>query len=83
MIQLGSTTSFKRQVLSWDGNVVPMKEPEILPGQTHLTNGEMREVVMQAEEPAKTKEATDTMVKYWKVPMIKWTLEKFHQMPLR
>ena len=63
MVQLGLTADFKRQVLQWDSTTVHIKDPRNLIGQSDLTKREMREVVMQTEEPASTRETTDRMVK--------------------
>ena len=58
MVQLGLTTDFKHQVLQWDGETVPMKEPSGLLGKSDLNKHEMREVVMKTVEPASTIEGT-------------------------
>ena len=63
MVQIGLTDDFKRQVLQWDGSTVHSKESSNFLGQSDLTKHEMRDVVMQTEEPASTPEATEIMVK--------------------
>ena len=63
MVHIGLTADFKRQVLQWDGANVHRKERRNLLGQSYLTNHEMRDVVMQTEEPAYTPEDTELMVK--------------------
>ena len=47
MVKMGLSSNFKRQVIQWDGDKVPMKEPRGLLGQTDLTSRKMRKVVMQ------------------------------------
>ena len=63
MVQLGLTADFTRQVLQRDGTTVHMKEYSNLLGKSDLTKHEIREVVMQTEEPASTWEANERMVK--------------------
>ena len=62
MVQLGLTAYFKRQVLQWDGNTIHMKESINLLGKSDLTKREMREVLMQTEKPASTREASEIMI---------------------
>ena len=47
MVKMGLSSNFKRQVIQWDGDKVPMKEPRGLLGQTYLTICEMREGIIQ------------------------------------
>ena len=63
MVQLGLTDYFKRQVLQWCRDTVHMKEPSGLLGKAKLNKREMREVIMQTEEPDSTREATEIFVK--------------------
>ena len=63
MVQLGLTADFKRQVLQWYGATVNIKELRNFLGESDLTKREMREVVMQTEEPDSTWESTEIMVK--------------------
>ena len=37
IVKLGLTADFKRQVLQWDGAIVPMKEPRSLIGKSYLS----------------------------------------------
>ena len=62
MLQLGLTADFKHQLLQWDDAIVHMKDPRNLREQSNLAKREMRKVVMQTEEPASTREATEQMV---------------------
>ena len=63
MVQLGLTDDFKRQALQWDGATVHIKEPSSFLGKSDITKCEIHKVVMQAEEPAPAREATERMVK--------------------
>ena len=63
MVLLRLTADFKCQVLQWDGDTVPMKEPSGLLGQSDLNKSKMRKVVMQNAEPSTTIEATEILVK--------------------
>ena len=54
MVQLVLTSNFNRQVLQWDRDTVPMKEPRDLLGKPDLSRHDMREVVIQNVEPAST-----------------------------
>ena len=63
MLQLGLLAGFKRQVLQLDDAKLPMKEPIGLIDKTDLTSCDMREVLMQTEEPVSTKEYTERLVK--------------------
>ena len=47
MVQLGLLVDFKRQVLQWDGDNFPIKEPIGLQGKTYLISWRMHEVAMQ------------------------------------
>ena len=47
MVQLGLLDEFKSQVLQWDGDTVPMKDPIGLLGQIYLVSCEMSEVEIQ------------------------------------
>ena len=63
ILQLGLSVDFKHQVLQWDDDIVPMKEPIILMGQTDLTSHDMCDVVMHNEELVSTREDTERLVK--------------------
>ena len=63
MLKLGLMADFKRQFLKLDGATVHMKEPSGMLEKSELNKREMREVVIQTEEPAFTREATEWMVK--------------------
>ena len=51
MIQVGLIENFKLQVIQWGINSVSMKEPRDFLCQTDLTSCDMREVVMQTQNP--------------------------------
>ena len=74
MVQIVLTNNFKSQVLQWDCATVHIKEPIILLGKFDLTKRDMREVVMQTEEPASTQEAMEKWLKYSTVPTQRHTL---------
>ena len=46
MVKQVLKANFGRQILEWENNVIPMKDPGNLIGQTNLTKSDMREVVM-------------------------------------
>ena len=71
MVQLGLTVNFKLQVLQWYGATVHMNYPSNFLGQSDLTKGDMRELVMQSEEPVSTREATERMVKVLDITYVK------------
>ena len=76
MAQLGLSDGFKRQVLEWDDATVTMKEPSGLIGQTYLTSYDMREVVMQKEDPVSTREVSERMVENLESNYAKTDLEQ-------
>ena len=76
MVQLGLSDGFKRQVLEWDDATVTMKEPSGLIGQTYLTSYDMREVVMQKEDPVSTREVSERMVENLESNYAKTDLEQ-------
>ena len=47
MVQLGLSSEFKRQVLQWDGIIVPMKEHISPLGKSDLTSRKIHEMVMK------------------------------------
>ena len=53
-----------------------MKEPSSMIGQIDLTSREMREVVIQTEEPVSTRGDTERMVKCLKLPMQRHALNR-------
>ena len=59
LVQLALLDEFKHQVLHWDGVTVTLKEPRSMLGKSDLTSRDMREVVMQTEDPVSTREATE------------------------
>ena len=63
IMQIGLLDDFKHQVIQQDFVIVPMKEPIGLLCQTDLTSCEIREVVIQTEEPVSTREDTQRLVK--------------------
>ena len=63
MVQLDFLADFKRQVLQWDGETVPIKELITMIGQTDITSYEMREVAIKTAESVSTSKATDRLVK--------------------
>ena len=76
MVQLGLTDNFKRQLLQWDGATVHMKEQSSLIWKSDLTKCDVRDVVMQNEEPVSTQEAPGWIVK---IPEITYVKADFKQ----
>ena len=53
-----------------------MKEPSSMIGQTDITSSEMREVVIQTEEPVSARESTAMLVKILKSVYAKENLKQ-------
>ena len=54
MLHLGLKNYFGCQIMEWKQTIIPMKETGNLLGQPDLTKHKIREMVIQAEEPAYT-----------------------------
>ena len=51
MVHLGLKANFKHQVIQWDNDAAPIKDPMSLIGQTCLNSRDKRGVVMKTAEP--------------------------------
>ena len=61
--------NFKRQFLQWNGAAIPMNDPSSLLRKTDLTSRKMCKMIIQTVETVSTREATEIMVTFFRVPI--------------
>ena len=76
VVHLGIKAYFKSQVLQWYVTTVHINEPISFLEQSDLTKRNMREVVIQAAEPASTRKSTERIVKILDITYAKEDLKQ-------
>ena len=63
MTKIGLGSCFKRQVLTWEDSLVPMHSAYLVDTKPKISRAEIKQFMLQTEEPIATKEMTKRIVK--------------------